>query len=84
MQSLPKQHTLTAVKSTGNVLLLIMSKLITSAAYTIKMVNPTWQLKEILFSLNLSNKVYEEWHPAALGVMNANKKLGLKGGFKRF
>ena len=42
------------------------------------------QLKDILSSLNLSNKVYEEWHPAALGVMNANKKLGLKGGFKRF
>ena len=62
----------------------VMGKKITFAAYIIKMVNPTWQLKDILSSLNLSNKVYEEWHPAALGVMNANKKLGLKGGFKRF
>ena len=63
---------------------MLTPKLITSASTAMKIANPDWQLKHILTTLKLSPKVYDQWHPAALGVMNANKLLGTKGGFRRF
>jgi hypothetical protein len=63
---------------------MLSTKLITSASTAIKIANPDWELRQILSVLNLSNQVYDQWHPAALGVMNANRVIGTKGGFKRF
>jgi|TARA_Y100000310_G_scaffold200577_1_gene200667 hypothetical protein len=63
---------------------MLTSKLIKHASTAIKIANPDWQLKQILSTLKLSNQSYDQWHPAALGVMEANKLLGTKGGFRRF
>ena len=52
-------------------------------SYALKMINPDWNAGNVCDYMKVSKTDYNEFHPVKIGIWQANKKLGLKGGYAR-
>ena len=59
------------------------TKQLYTVSYALKMLNPTWNAGNVCDYMKVSKTEYSQFHPVKLGIWQANKKLGLRGGYAR-